>query len=124
MRACGYPINPGKGTKSVKGVHEKQVVSLLITSLPLAGTIFTDCGAVRFRRVEPLTTLVSLGVSEQLNRKDVLMEYNTSEMYLVYRDESGSLLLQAWGELVQNGTLIDPDTGDDLDIVGWTTEKV
>lgn len=52
------------------------------------------------------------------------MEYNTSEMYLVYRDESGSLLPQSWGEIVQNGTLIDPDTGDDLDIVGWTTEKV
>lgn len=52
------------------------------------------------------------------------MEYNTGEMYLVYRDESGSFHLQSWGDLVYSGTLIDPDTGDDMDIVGWTTQEV
>lgn len=52
------------------------------------------------------------------------MEYNTSEMYLVYRDGSGSLHPQPWDDLFYSGTLIDPDTGDDMDIVGWTTEEV
>lgn len=46
---------------------------------------------------------------------------NTSDMFLVYRDETGILHTQHWSDLVEIGTLIDPDTGDDMELVGWTT---
>ena len=44
---------------------------------------------------------------------------NTGPMELVYQDSSGNLHSQPWSDLVESGTLIDPDTGDDMPIIGW-----
>lgn len=48
---------------------------------------------------------------------------NTSDMFLVYRDEEGILHTQHWSDLVEVGTLINPDTGDDMELIGWTTDQ-
>lgn len=48
-----------------------------------------------------------------------MANFNTGPMSLIYRDEKGNLHAQPWGDIVQAGTLIDPDTGDDMEIVGW-----
>ena len=45
--------------------------------------------------------------------------YNTHGMELVYRDEYGTLYEQSWTDLQESGTLIDPETGDDLELIGW-----
>ena len=40
-------------------------------------------------------------------------------MVLVYKSENGEFHTQEWQDLVESGTLIDPETGDDMEIVGW-----
>lgn len=47
---------------------------------------------------------------------------NTSSMWLVYEDNQGVLYYQHWKDATTNGGLVDPDTDEDMDIVGWTTE--
>lgn len=47
----------------------------------------------------------------------------TSDMFLVYRDHDNKVHWQHWSDLVQSGTLVDPDTGDDLEVIGWTTQE-
>ncbi|SEC65354.1 Uncharacterised protein (plasmid) [Tsukamurella tyrosinosolvens] len=46
---------------------------------------------------------------------------HTGPMWLVYRSDTGKYFAQLWGEVPTAGGLIDPDTGDDLEVVGWTT---
>ena len=45
----------------------------------------------------------------------------TEDMWLVYQDKSGNLYYQHWSEVVEVGGLIDPETDEDMEIVGWTT---
>ena len=40
-------------------------------------------------------------------------------LILIYQNENGDLFEQYAADLVCSGTLIDPETGDDLDLVGW-----
>lgn len=47
--------------------------------------------------------------------------FSDEEMFLVYRDEHGKNHEQPWGDVCSSGTLIDPDSGDDMEIVGWAT---
>lgn len=47
---------------------------------------------------------------------------NTEDMWLVYRSESGDSYFQPWQDLTTAGTLIDPDSGEDMELVGWTTD--
>jgi hypothetical protein len=47
---------------------------------------------------------------------------NSSNMFLVYVSQDGDYYYQSWQELTQSGTLIDPETGDDMELVGWTTD--
>lgn len=49
---------------------------------------------------------------------------NTSNMWLVYVDESGNRHYQHYTQLVQDGTWVDPETDQDMEIIGWTTEVV
>ncbi len=46
---------------------------------------------------------------------------NTSPMWLVYKDESGALHYQPYEDVASAGTLIDADSGNDMELVGWTT---
>lgn len=45
--------------------------------------------------------------------------FSLDDIDLVYADESGTEYTQSLSELSEAGTLIDPDTGDDLTLVGW-----
>jgi len=42
-------------------------------------------------------------------------------MWVVYRGESSDYYYQPYTDLVEAGTLTDPDSGEDMPIVGWTT---
>ena len=48
---------------------------------------------------------------------------NTSDMWLVYIDGRGEQHTQHWNDIVDSGSLIDPDTGEDMDVVGWIAEE-
>lgn len=47
---------------------------------------------------------------------------NTEDMWLVYRTQSGDSYYQPWQDLQESGTLVDPDTDEDMELVGWTTD--
>lgn len=49
------------------------------------------------------------------------MAISTSNMWLVYADSEGEHHHQPWQDLDESGTLIDPETGDDMETIGWTT---
>lgn len=44
------------------------------------------------------------------------------DMWLVYVDVEGQMHSQHWSNLAEIGTLIDPENGEDMDVIGWTTE--
>lgn len=46
--------------------------------------------------------------------------YTDAPMWLVYLDTEGDEHYQPWEDLVEAGTLIDPQTGEDMEMVGWT----
>lgn len=48
--------------------------------------------------------------------------YQESPMWLVYIDGGGTYRYQSWDE-VDTGNAIDPVTGEDMPVVGWTTER-
>ena len=48
-------------------------------------------------------------------------EIKYGPMYLVYVDEEGIAHYQPWQDLMESGTLIDPETGDDMTLEGWST---
>jgi len=48
--------------------------------------------------------------------------YSTLPMWIVYIDSSGQLHKQPWQDLLECGTLIDGQTDEDMEIVGWTAE--
>ena len=45
--------------------------------------------------------------------------HRTDDLYLVYLDEDSNHHLQHYLDLPEAGTLIDPDTGEDMVLVGW-----
>ena len=45
--------------------------------------------------------------------------HRTDDLYLVYLDEDNNRHLQHYLDLPEAGTLIDPDTGEDMVLVGW-----
>lgn len=49
--------------------------------------------------------------------------FDTGPMWLVYVAEDGTQHFQPWADIDTAGPLIDPHTGDDLQVVGWTTEE-
>lgn len=46
----------------------------------------------------------------------------TSQMFLVYKDEDGEYHYQSWEDVQECGGLIDPENGDDMELIGWVTE--
>jgi len=47
--------------------------------------------------------------------------FNDGDMWLFYRDSRGGIHTQHWLDLQQVGPLIEPDSGDDMELVGWGT---
>lgn len=46
-----------------------------------------------------------------------------SKLTLVYRGDSGDLYItQPGADIMYSGTLIDPDTGDDMELIGFYIE--
>lgn len=56
-----------------------------------------------------------------MRQQDEASSISTKPMWVVYRAESGEYHYQPYTDLVDAGTLIDPDSGEDMPIVGWTT---
>jgi hypothetical protein len=50
------------------------------------------------------------------------MKVETSQMFLVYKDGDGEYHYQSWEDVQECGGLIDPETGDDMKLIGWVTE--
>lgn len=46
---------------------------------------------------------------------------NVSDMFLIYEGDNGEHYYQHWMDVVNDGTLIDPETGEDMKIIGWTS---
>ena len=51
------------------------------------------------------------------------MSIYTTPLWLVYEDETGTKHYQPYADVVSVGTLIDPETGYDMPIVGWTDRE-
>ena len=51
------------------------------------------------------------------------MSITTRPMWLVYKDDEGSKHYQPYADITSAGTLIDPETGDDMELVGWTDRE-
>ena len=51
-----------------------------------------------------------------------MLKIESSQMFLVYQDSTGEYHFQPWEDVQECGGLIDPDTGDDMKLVGWITE--
>lgn len=62
------------------------------------------------------STLVLYGLLSPYAPK---LNKNLDSMIIVYTDEKGCLYDQPLSDLTDVGTLIDPDTGDDMEIVGY-----
>ena len=52
---------------------------------------------------------------------NVKSEINTTDMFLIYKADNGEHYYQHWMDVVNDGTLIDPETGEDMKVVGWTS---
>lgn len=48
---------------------------------------------------------------------------DTKNLILVYRDKHGALHEQPADDLVNVGTLVDPDDGEDMLLAGWRTTE-
>lgn len=48
------------------------------------------------------------------------MEIETGDLYLVYRDDQDNYHYQPWEEIDSTGNLIDPESGEPYEIVGWS----
>lgn len=49
----------------------------------------------------------------------VLQPQPAAHVTLIYSDKDGALYEQPLDDITQSGTLIDPENGDDLDLLGW-----
>lgn len=47
-----------------------------------------------------------------------------SKLILTYRDNDGILYTQPGADIMYSGTLIDPETGEDMELVGFDIEGV
>ena len=56
---------------------------------------------------------LSTGHKPQVNK-------DLESLQIIYTDEKGCLYTQPLSDLPDSGTLVDPDTGDDMPIVGYT----
>lgn len=56
------------------------------------------------------------------NQQSLPTEYSTNRMHLVYRGDDGTYYYQPWQDVAEVGGLVDPETDEDMDLVGWTTK--
>lgn len=69
---------------------------------------------------DPLNIAVMKAYEEGYrSQADAAAAMITPEKHLVYTDASGEHHYQPVSDIPYSGTLIDPDTGDDMDVSGW-----
>lgn len=56
------------------------------------------------------------------NQQNMPTEYSTNRMHLVYRGDDGTYYYQPWQDVAEVGAWVDPETDEDMDLVGWTTK--
>lgn len=89
----------------LEGIETKEDLARLIeTTLALAWEKQVDSALALYGLLSPY--------APKLNK-------NLDSMIIVYTDENGHLYDQLLSDLPDVGTLIDPDTGDDMEIVGY-----
>jgi len=59
--------------------------------------------------------------SPKLTMTRKILMISSGNMWLVYVADNGENHFQPWQDLMSAGTLIDPESGDDMEMVGWTT---
>lgn len=50
-----------------------------------------------------------------------MVNIHTSALFLIYQDAQGEFHSQPWQDLTTAGTLVDPVTDGDMELVGWST---
>lgn len=75
-------------------------------------TDLTDCGTL----IDPETgeDMEFFGYKIDGGRVSI-----NADLVLMYRSEAGDEYEQNVDTIIECGTLIDPDTGDDMELVGW-----
>lgn len=82
------------------------------TKEDLARLIETTLAPAWEKQVDATLKLFNLPIKTPLNR-------DLDSMFIVYTDEKKRLYEQPLSDLPDSGTLIDPDTGDDMEIIGY-----
>lgn len=80
----------------------------------LARLIETKLAPAWEKQVDSTLALYDLSPYTHKIRKDL------DSMFIVYTDSEKRLYEQPLSDLPDSGTLIDPDTGDDMEIIGYT----
>lgn len=83
------------------------------TKEDLARLIETTLAPAWKQQIDATLKLFNLPIKTPLNK-------DLDSMHIVYTDEQKRLYEQPLSDLPDSGTLIDPDTGDDMPIVGYT----
>lgn len=90
----------------LEGVRTKNDLSILIsTTLAPAWKKQIDAALALYD--------LSTGHKPQINK-------DLESLQIIYTDDKGCLYTQPLSDLPDSGTLVDPDTGDDMPIVGYT----
>lgn len=90
----------------LEGVRTKNDLSVLInTTLAPAWKKQMDAALALYD--------LSTGYKPQINK-------DLESLQIIYTDDKGCLYTQPLSDLPDSGTLVDPDTGDDMEIVGYT----
>ena len=84
------------------------------TKEDLARLIETKLAPAWEKQVDSTLALYDLSPYTPKIRKDL------DSMFIVYTDSEKRLYEQPLSDLPDSGTLIDPDTGDDMEIIGYT----
>lgn len=90
----------------LEGVHTKNDLEALIN---------TTLAPAWKKQMDAALALYDLSTDHkpQINK-------DLESLQIIYTDEKGCLYTQPLSDLPDSGTLVDPDTGDDMEIVGYT----
>lgn len=108
--------------KVLRTIHDNGVVEL--DNLDDNATVCYTCGRAWDDTVSTHVTPTPAGRCPfEYEHPEPKPTINRSSMWLVYKDDAGMKHYQHWNDTVDSGTLIDPFTGDDMELVGWTTDN-
>ena len=71
-------------------------------------------------------TMVVFGVAgapRPSRKKNTMDIFDLDSLVLIYENEAGDLFEQSGADLIDSGTLIDPETEEDLELIGWRKDS-